>query len=464
MAGNNVRFYSVDLKSKYDALAQKDVLALYWIEETKELYKGDILYGTGSEASEKASGLLSSADYIELKKLIAAGGSVDLVPVDASIVMSDGKFGVQISKEANNGIELKTDGLYAVKAEPVVVPEYTLEKQSTPTDGSAATYKLKRTVGEESSYVGDTIEINKDIAIKGGTMETVVEANVPYVGAAIGDPYIDLVLSDASETHLYIPCKELVDTVKAGQGIDVVDNTVSIKLSAVEGNALSIASDGGLFTPKCDFTEVEKAILNSISDVYASIGRVKETAVQVEYEISSKPEGTLVNYGEKEIRVMCPANTVWKKQAVGNNGDSNKYYMGFKAYAPENAVSFKESERGVVSDEMFYFVDNDFAGTDEYGRKYSIVWLPLASYDESNDTWTYFGKNSSIEKYIGWDYVVEWYDANGICIKSDSIRINLSNEGCYHSSMPYYMSKYATEEKLNEVISEVQESMTWGEL
>lgn len=266
---NNVRFYSVDLKSKYDALAKKDVLALYWIEETKELYKGDTLYGTGAEASEKASGLLSSEDYVELKKLIAAGGAVNLVPVDASVVMSDGKIGVQISKEANNGIELKADGLYAVKAEPVVVPEYTLERQLTPTDGSAATYKLKRTVGEEFSYVGDAIEINKDIAIKGGTMETVVEADVPYVGAAVGDPYIDLVLSDASETHLYIPCKGLVDTVKAGQGVDVVDNTVSVKLSAVEGNVLVFAEDGGLFVPKCNFAAVETEILNTIAETYA---------------------------------------------------------------------------------------------------------------------------------------------------------------------------------------------------
>lgn len=157
------------------------------------------------------------------------------------------------------------------------------------------------------------------------------------------------------------------------------------------------------------------------------------------YEITNKPVGTLVDYGEKEIRVMCPANTVWEKQTVGETGNANMYYMGFKAYAPKGAVSFKEGDSGVIIDEMFTFED-DFAGTDKYGRNYSICWLALASYDESTDSWTYFGATSSAEKYVGWTYVVEWYDADGIIIESDSIRINLSNEDCYSTITPYYVN------------------------
>ena len=157
------------------------------------------------------------------------------------------------------------------------------------------------------------------------------------------------------------------------------------------------------------------------------------------YEIAYKPEGTLVDYREKEIRVMCPANTKWVKQSVGPTGSDNYYYMGFKAYAPEGAVSFKEGDRGVIIDEMFDFND-EFAGTDEYGRNYSICWLALASYDKATDTWTYFGKNSSANKYIGWDYVVEWYNADGVVIASDCIRINLSNEQCHSLIEPYYVA------------------------
>lgn len=169
------------------------------------------------------------------------------------------------------------------------------------------------------------------------------------------------------------------------------------------------------------------------------INVVDEITEKIKYEIAYKPVGTLVNYTEKEIRVMCPVNTVWEKQAVGPTGNSNMHYMGFKAYAPEGAVSFKEGDRGEIIDEMFTF-DNDFAGTDEFGRNYSIVWLALASYDEASDTWTYYGKNSTTEKYIGWNYVVEWYNEDGIVIASDGIRINLSNESCHKSNEPYYIN------------------------
>ena len=62
------------------------------------------------------------------------------------------------------------------------------------------------------------------------------------------------------------------------------------------------------------------------------------------YEITDVPKYTIVDYREKEIRVMCPANTQWVKQNVGSTGNANMYYMSFKAYAPEGAVSFKEGE------------------------------------------------------------------------------------------------------------------------
>ena len=165
-----------------------------------------------------------------------------------------------------------------------------------------------------------------------------------------------------------------------------------------------------------------------------------------QYEIVNTPKGTLVDYRDNEIRVMCPADTEWVKQSVGSTGNANMYYMGFKAYAPEGAVSFKEGDRGVIVDEMFTF-DDDFAGIDEYGRKYSICWFALASYDESSDKWAYFGKNSSTDKYIGWTYIVEWYDSEGVIIASDNVRVNLSNEDCHFAFEPFYMSGITAEVK-----------------
>jgi hypothetical protein len=173
------------------------------------------------------------------------------------------------------------------------------------------------------------------------------------------------------------------------------------------------------------------------------------------FEITHLPEHALVDYRDKEIRVMCPVNTEWVKQAVGTAGNENMYYMCLKAYAPDGAVSFKEGDKGVIIDEMFDF-NGDFAGTDEYGRNYSICWLALASYDAASSTWTYFGKNSTSEKFIGWDYVVEWYSTDGIVIASDCMRINLSNESCYCSTKPYYVGSIMRdlETKIETVVDE----------
>lgn len=189
---------------------------------------------------------------------------------------------------------------------------------------------------------------------------------------------------------------------------------------------------------------VEESIASANSYTDEKIKAASNEHLIKKYEIVSVPEGTLVDYSDKEIRIMCPENTHWVKQNVGPTGNANMYYMGFKAYAPETAVSFKEGDRGEIIDEMFTF-DDDFAGTDEFGRNYSICWLALASYDEATDTWTYYGKNSSVEKYIGWTYVVEWYNSNGIVIATDSVRINLSNEGCHYAVEPYYMAEIKKE-------------------
>ena len=185
-------------------------------------------------------------------------------------------------------------------------------------------------------------------------------------------------------------------------------------------------------------TPVADQIANEIT---ASEQKSATIFERIKYEISNKPAEALVDYRDKEIRILCPTDTQWELQNVGENGDASRYYVGFKAYAPnDNVVSFKEDLAKTITDEtMYYFVDNEFAGIDVYGRKYSIVWLPVASYDEATATWTYAGINSSTSRYLGWYYSVEWYDANGKLVDSDTIRINLTNEACHNSIEPFYM-------------------------
>lgn len=149
------------------------------------------------------------------------------------------------------------------------------------------------------------------------------------------------------------------------------------------------------------------------------------------YKIMNLPENSLVSYGEKAIRVMIPAETEFYHQnpneALG--GNPNSFYMTVACYIPEGAVSFREGDSGKLDDELL-LVSERTTGTDDKGF-YRLCWLPVASYNETTKAWTYFGAKSTTEKYIGWDYVVEWYDEAGNLIKADSLRIDLSNEKCH---------------------------------
>ena len=75
----NVKFFFTDDKSKYDALVQKDSLALYFIEDTKTgykaLYKGNNLIADGSDATSTVAGLMSvddkkKLDTIDISELV----------------------------------------------------------------------------------------------------------------------------------------------------------------------------------------------------------------------------------------------------------------------------------------------------------------------------------------------------------------------------------------------------------
>ena len=207
-----------------------------------------------------------------------------------------------------------------------------------------------------------------------------------------------------------------------------------------ENGKIYLFKDEGYFWNSSGFSSLSKSA--DLSELEAEISvkmnadEAEEKYEKVKYEIADVPMGTLIDYSDKEIRVMCPANAVWTKQSVGAGGDANSYYMTFKTYAPDdNAVGYIEHLNGESDEEILVDLK-----TDEYGRRYQPTWLAIAKHDESTDTWTYYGKDSSTEKYIGWNYQIDWYDADGVVIASDSVRINLSNEDCHSAVEPYYMS------------------------
>ena len=424
----NVKFYS-GTKVQYLNLSTHNPAALYFCDDTGELFKGDILLTDGVRI------VPTKADLPECS--CAAEGVVYYI--------ADTKSGFMLSPTRDNWLQT----IYAPVTDVTTIPE-------------GEEYNVVTTVGavrdiENAIYayidanLGDS-SISNLVPVDGTIVINDTEDGGKAIGVAIStDEGNSLV---AVEGGLFVP------KVSAGDGIEIVDNKVGIKLADAAHGLVSV--DGtltlNLATKSSDgaMSKEDKLIIDSIP--YAYVAR--------KYDISGTPVGTLVDYRDHEIRIMCPADAEFVKQEVGANGNANMYYMTFKAYAPEGAVSFKEGDRGIIINEMFTF-DGPASGIDEFGRRYSVCWLALAMYDEATDTWTYFGKNSTESKYIGWDYVVEWYDENGVKIGYDSVRINLSNEDCHNNIKPYYVANYATAEDvaaIKESVSSVSESYTWGEM
>lgn len=208
--------------------------------------------------------------------------------------------------------------------------------------------------------------------------------------------------------------------------------------------------------------KIKTAMSNSIDTANAYTNKMVEAAMSEhltkKYEITDVPTGTLVNINESEIKIMCPQNSQWTKQSVGDGGDANNYYATFKTYVPsDDVVGYIEHLNDKVDSEIL----TKFS-IDEYGRKYQPTWLAIAKYDESTDTWTYYGASSTANHYIGWNYQIDWYNADGVMIASDYIRINLSNEKCHHSAEPYYINNAVktanayTDEQIADAISVIE--------
>ena len=149
------------------------------------------------------------------------------------------------------------------------------------------------------------------------------------------------------------------------------------------------------------------------------------------YKIMGLPENSLVSYGEKAIRIMIPEETVFEHQnpdtELGANVDY--FYVPMYSYIPEGAVKVNNGKYGVLDGEPA-LISEVPTGQDHKG-KYCINYWAVAEYNPTTKSWVRLGESSTTDNYYGWDYVVEWYDEYDGLIKTDNLRVELSNEKCH---------------------------------
>lgn len=300
-----------DTLAQFQAIAEKDPNTLYWITDKQQLYKGDKLFGTGLTATEAADGLLSKEDKQKLEYL-AKGTVHEFTEGDASVVIEDAqdhdggsngkKIKVGISTKEDNTLVLEADGLYVGQA------TYAIEK----TDGNdqyAAVYKLKMTKGEETSYVGDEINIPKDLVLQSGKLAIVDVAETPYAGAQVGDPYIDLELNAPESPHIYIPMKGIIDT----------SNFVirSVKTNDDEALISNDPTGGGLWYKKADGVESFIGVNNGAEDNSRPTPRAQIYAAAM--QDGKRKDGAFLNIYQDRIIY----NSRERMKAGAKNGDED---------------------------------------------------------------------------------------------------------------------------------------------
>lgn len=226
---------------------------------------------------------LADEDYTEVVRITTA--DTKYTAADGSVTVdADAKtIGVNVSAEANNGLEKKTDGLFVKDHEIDVV------KKATANDGYIATYQ----VTVDGTAVGADINIPKDYLVKSADIKVVATADDPYTGATVGDKYIDFVVNTVdgtdNESHIYLSVQDLVDEYTAGDGIDISDtNVISIKLGT-NANGLKVGANG---------LELDEAVANGDDGTGGSAGAMSaadKTKIDGVSEGATKVEASETN-------------------------------------------------------------------------------------------------------------------------------------------------------------------------
>lgn len=181
---------------------------------------------------------LADTDYTEVVRISTADTTYTAADGAVTVDATAKTIGVNVSAEADNALEKKTDGLF------VKDHAFDVVKKATANAGYIASYQ----VTVDGTVVGADINIPKDYLVKSADIKVVDTADAPYTGAAVGDKYIDFVVNtvggDGNETHIYLSVQDLVDEYTAGDGIEIsATNAIAIKLGT-NANGLNVSTAG----------------------------------------------------------------------------------------------------------------------------------------------------------------------------------------------------------------------------
>lgn len=225
----------------------------------------------------------------------------------------DAKLNANSVGVAGGVAELGNDGKVPSSQlpDPVAQKEYKLVEASA--EGYAKSYKLQVKNGETWSDISDSSSINipKDMVVESGSIKECTTDNVPVSGYKKGDKYIDLVIANKADAHIYINVKDLVDN--KAEGIQYSNITSKLTATNVQsaideiaalakGNESAISNINEVLEEKVNQTELSSAIndvkTNILSTVVASSNASASNAKTVDFQGTGKALEKLVIEGK----------------------------------------------------------------------------------------------------------------------------------------------------------------------
>lgn len=284
---------------------------LYFIGDEKTIYKGTVPYTGGADLVAEdlvelkgwIGTLPVTGDYTDLidyidKNVAAAQAAGEQAAADldaelADVAKSGAAADVSIADAGGLITATTVEGALQELAEAVADTEEAgaVTVESPASASYAAVYEIYQGLtGEEDAAakaakkVG-TINVPKDMVLSSGTVGTVTTADQPYAGAVVGDKYLDLVLANAQNDHIYVPASDLVD-VYNGSGtagtseviisVDNSTNTISGTIGKVAATKVIYqAASGG---------DPEVTVAGAIADLQDQIDNI-DVADQIEAAI-----------------------------------------------------------------------------------------------------------------------------------------------------------------------------------
>ena len=211
---------------------------------------------------------LADENYTEVVRITTADTTYTAADKSVNVDADAKTIGVNVSKDADNALELAADGLKVVIPDGAVID---VVKKATANAGYIASYQI--TV--DGTAVGADIDIPKDYLVKSADIKVVAAADDPYTGAKVGDKYIDFVVNtvggDGNESHIYLAIKDFVKEYTAGDGIEIsVTNVIAIKLgtntNGLKVGAAGLELDEATTTTAGAMSAADKTKLDSVAE------------------------------------------------------------------------------------------------------------------------------------------------------------------------------------------------------